>query len=277
MSDDLLIQAMEDIGIPDVQILAVIKRAAQIKREKNRDGNARRQREFKARRRDNVDNAITPVTRDYVTEASTPARIDNHASAPVCPVGEPNGSPPVSLFPPEEDKSSSSLQHSAAGKRRRKPLAALADELEAEFSQLLAAYPPRRQGDSMQDARKSFAKARKTSSLEAILAGAKAYARLRQGEDRQYTKGLAAWLNKAQWRDDFGVVTAKTSAVGDGERIDIGGGRAPLKSGVVAAIEGWKKNPMAWPQNAFGAPPDSPACQIPATILRECGVVSQAA
>ena len=53
-------------------------------------------------------------------------------------------------------------------------------------------------------ARTAWDKALKFSSEEEILEGAQRYAIEREGEDQQYTKHPATWLNGGCWMDDPG-------------------------------------------------------------------------
>lgn len=84
--------AMADLGYSEKDTLALIKRLDEIKRERSRAANARRQSEWRSRNANNVGNAVTHVTRDTVTnngitrdtvtdEASSCADIELHARA----------------------------------------------------------------------------------------------------------------------------------------------------------------------------------------------------
>lgn len=52
------------------------------------------------------------------------------------------------------------------------------------------------------DALKAYEKARKRTSAEVILDGAKRYAALRAGEDETRTAHPATWLNGSRWEDE---------------------------------------------------------------------------
>lgn len=67
------------------------------------------------------------------------------------------------------------------------------------FEEFWRLYPPRR-NSSKSDARKAYARALKDGADSAdILAGAKAYADDRRGQDQQYTAHAATWLNGKRW------------------------------------------------------------------------------
>jgi len=70
--------------------------------------------------------------------------------------------------------------------------------VEKEFNTFWKTYP--KKADEA-DARKAFAKARKKASAELILEGARKYADERQGQDSQYTRGAARWLNAEAWNN----------------------------------------------------------------------------
>jgi hypothetical protein len=51
-------------------------------------------------------------------------------------------------------------------------------------------------------ARKAFAAARECIALDVLIAAVKRYADERAGQDPQYTKHPATWLNKGCWQDE---------------------------------------------------------------------------
>jgi hypothetical protein len=78
--------------------------------------------------------------------------------------------------------------------------AAKAEPDPAEFEQFWKVYPLR---VAKQAARKAFAKVREDGvPLATLIAAVKAYAAGRLGQDPQYTKHPATWLNKGCWEDE---------------------------------------------------------------------------
>lgn len=55
-------------------------------------------------------------------------------------------------------------------------------------------------------ARKAWDKAVKRAPPDTIIAGTRAYADARQGQDAQYTAHPASWLNAERWTDDFNAI-----------------------------------------------------------------------
>lgn len=75
-----------------------------------------------------------------------------------------------------------------------------------EFDEFWLIYP-RRTGDNRHGANKSFEKAVKAGSdPQVIIAGARRFAAAMAGQDRQFIKGAAVWLNNRCWLDDFAPV-----------------------------------------------------------------------
>jgi hypothetical protein len=88
--------------------------------------------------------------------------------------------------------------------------------LRAEFDEFWAVYP-KRPGNPRTPAFESYQKARKKgATAEAILAGAKAYAQFRQGQDSQYTALAVTWLNQARWDADYTAAPVKPKRAGGG-------------------------------------------------------------
>lgn len=74
------------------------------------------------------------------------------------------------------------------------------NEHESEFeNQFWPVYPRK---VSKGAALKAFKAARKKSDLETILSGAIRFAKARQGEDANFTKHAASWLNAECWKDE---------------------------------------------------------------------------
>ena len=69
----------------------------------------------------------------------------------------------------------------------------------AEFEAWWAAYPRK---DSKGSASKAFKAAKGRASVSALMLGAAAYAKRRAGEDPQFTKQAATWLNSDCWNDE---------------------------------------------------------------------------
>ena len=78
------------------------------------------------------------------------------------------------------------------------PLLAEEDETDG-FPDWWATYP-RHVGKGA--ARKAYAKAVKTVSPEALLAGVRRYAAARLGQDESFTAHPATWLNQERWSDE---------------------------------------------------------------------------
>ncbi|WP_455296435.1 hypothetical protein [Brucella pituitosa] len=72
--------------------------------------------------------------------------------------------------------------------------------LETEFEQQFWPAYPRRVGKGQ--ALKAFRAARKQNDLETIMAGVRRYAASRQGENPEFTKHAATWLNGQCWLDE---------------------------------------------------------------------------
>lgn len=68
-----------------------------------------------------------------------------------------------------------------------------------EFDQWYARYPKK---EAKENARKAFAKARKTASLQELLEGLERYCSSVKGKDRQYIALPASWLNAGRWQDE---------------------------------------------------------------------------
>ncbi|CAB5220221.1 Protein of unknown function DUF1376 [uncultured Caudovirales phage] len=77
----------------------------------------------------------------------------------------------------------------------RQPSAGYTDEFESWW----AAYPRK---DSKGTAFKAFKAAKGRASVDRLMEGAAAYAKRRAGEDPQYTKLPASWLNADCWNDE---------------------------------------------------------------------------
>ena len=77
------------------------------------------------------------------------------------------------------------------------------DILSEAFNEFWSAYP-KRAAHSRHKAAENYAKAIKDGAThEQIMAGVKAYAASRVGQDPVYTAMAATWLNQRRWEDDF--------------------------------------------------------------------------
>jgi hypothetical protein len=77
-----------------------------------------------------------------------------------------------------------------------------------DFDQFWSVYPRR---VAKEAARRMYAKALKLTTSAEILHAAKRYAEERQGQDKQFTKHPATWLNAGCWGDY--AATPETAAV----------------------------------------------------------------
>jgi DNA-binding transcriptional regulator YhcF (GntR family) len=77
------------------------------------------------------------------------------------------------------------------------------DIVSETFNEFWSAYP-KRAAHSRHKAAENYAKAIKDGAThEQIMAGVKAYAASRVGQDPVYTAMAATWLNQKRWEDDF--------------------------------------------------------------------------
>jgi hypothetical protein len=81
---------------------------------------------------------------------------------------------------------------------RKKDLSSKPDE----FDQWYSKYPKKEAKDA---ARKAFAKARKSASLQELLDGLDRYAAAVAGKQREYIALPATWLNAGRWQDEIAV------------------------------------------------------------------------
>ena len=81
----------------------------------------------------------------------------------------------------------------------------LSEGYTAEFEAWWAAYP-RKEGKGA--AYKAYRLAKKRAPVERLLAAATRYATARRGQDQQYTKQAATWLNGDCWHDEPPVTAA---------------------------------------------------------------------
>jgi hypothetical protein len=77
--------------------------------------------------------------------------------------------------------------------------AARSRQLANDFDEWWAIYP-KKQGKEA--ARKKYMTVRKTVEAETLLAGVRSYALLKAGEDKQFVKMPAGWLNDGRWSDE---------------------------------------------------------------------------
>lgn len=77
------------------------------------------------------------------------------------------------------------------------------------FAEFWAEYP-KRSPNPFKPAKESYIRARKkVASHEEIMAGLRAYAKTRVGQDPHYTPQAVTWLNQHRWKDDNTVVKAQ--------------------------------------------------------------------
>jgi hypothetical protein len=68
-----------------------------------------------------------------------------------------------------------------------------------EFDQWYSRYPRK---EAKENAKKAFIKARRKTSLEALLSGLEQYKQSIKGKDRQFIALPASWLNAGRWEDE---------------------------------------------------------------------------
>lgn len=73
-------------------------------------------------------------------------------------------------------------------------------EIEREFDEEFWPAYPRKAGKGQ--ALKAYRTARKRAGLDAIISGVRRYAAERVGQDQQYTRHAATWLNGVGWEDE---------------------------------------------------------------------------
>lgn len=82
---------------------------------------------------------------------------------------------------------------------------------QADFEAFYEAYPKK---VDRADAERAYLKALKSASPEKLLAGAKAYAVSRVGEDPKFTRGPAPWLNKKSWLNEVAAAATGPPDIG---------------------------------------------------------------
>ena len=151
---------------------------------------------------------------------------------------------------------------------------------EADFKRLREVYP-KRPGDAPKPAFKAFTKAIRSINIEIIIAGAEAYAKSRSGQDPQYTKTLAAWLNAEMWDAEWGP---KRNGSANGHNVeldprliaghpnelifDLGGGFAMPWRNLPNAIKNWREKKF-WAPGPASPPFGSSGCKVPDEFLPE--------
>jgi hypothetical protein len=110
---------------------------------------------------------------------------------------------PPDLFTGEEEgrrAKGSKKDSPKPAKTTKAAKAAARESAAAEFEEFWRAYPKRK---AKADALKAFAKVREDGvAVATLISAAKRYAGERAGQDPQYTKHPATWLNKACWQDE---------------------------------------------------------------------------
>ncbi|MGN7962166.1 hypothetical protein [Brucella sp. 22210] len=180
-----ILDAMVASGCTAEQIAAVVKASMS-----SRSSNAERQARFRAKRKaeKGVTSNESNVTGVTVTDAVSPKK-------------------ETSPTPPKEKTTPSTISEANAS----------SISLENEFEQQFWPAYPRRVGKGQ--ALKAFRSARKQAELETILAGVRRYAADRQGENPEFTKHAATWLNGQCWTDE--PIPKRASSQQKSERSDL--------------------------------------------------------
>ena len=149
-------------------------------------------RNFRKYQRPKSPNALYPITpeiRNYVALDDAISETSLAQPPPLPLIGE--KSPQME---DGGDKREDGKKESASGKPRG---ALTAQQLE-EFETWWQHYPKR---VARKEAERAFLKARKTATLEQLIAGAKRYAA--SITDPKYTANPATWLNQGRWLDEY--------------------------------------------------------------------------
>ena len=88
-------------------------------------------------------------------------------------------------------------------------------ELANDFDEWWSVYPKKQGKDA---ARRKYLTIRKTVAAEPLLKGAREYALLKAGEDKQFVKLPAGWLNDGRWADDHSSAPVSPTAARAAER-----------------------------------------------------------
>lgn len=119
--------------------------------------------------------------------------------------------PDLGLTPPDKaqsQRSESEIRKKERTPARGKPRAGLTAEELREFEEWYATYPLH---VGRIEAERAFLKARKTASLEQLIAGVKRY--VASITDPKFTAHPATWLNAGRWSDEAGPASANGFAV----------------------------------------------------------------
>lgn len=98
---------------------------------------------------------------------------------------------------PESDSSEIAMAREKERERERKKTSPASPD---EFEQWYSAYPRK---EAKVNAKKAFAKARKQTSLEALISGLEIYKQSVKGKERQFIALPASWLNAGRWDDEI--------------------------------------------------------------------------
>lgn len=108
------------------------------------------------------------------------------------------------------------LKRTTIRNRHKEPSCISAD---AEFAEFWAAYPKRKNNPKQPAiAKYVYARQRLQVPHETIMAGVKAYAASREGQDPTYTAQAKTWLNERRWEDEYDApapAPEPTAAVSD--------------------------------------------------------------
>jgi hypothetical protein len=137
------------------------------------------------------------------------------------------------------------------------------DSLFNGFEEFWKTYP-RKVGQK--EAEEAYEQALSKTTPDIILAGAKAYATTRRGQDSQYTLGAVRWLREARWRDEV-----PTSAAPPASPMTTCDRETAIWTN---RVRGFRATGI-WPIDV-GPKPGERGCDAPIKILAEFGFVQPA-
>lgn len=139
---------------------------------------------------------VTPVSRDLakqVTSRHKQVTPMTETGDKWDETGDTHVTPSISSHQPVDQ---TTINHDIVTQADAKPVDKSPDEL---FEQWYGAFPKH---EAPGKARAAYKRALKKADADTLLAGAKAYAALRKGEPRKFTKMPATWLNQECWNDE---------------------------------------------------------------------------
>lgn len=195
-----VIAKMRQLGIPPEQILEIVE-AMEGEPADGRSAAAIRQARYRENMAAKKRQAVTCDVTCDVTETVTPGQDETEPRAHVVIPNLP--SEDISKIPPKTPPNGQNVTPAETAKRAKRPKPD-ATELDAQLAELRAAYPRRTGGDPPKTAAAALARALAGGAdLAAIVEGARAYARSRDGEDPRFIAMLATWLNQERWKLDY--------------------------------------------------------------------------